>query len=81
MVHLHNGILHHRKEEGSPTLHDSMNELESITLSEIRQSVKDKYNMISLITYSTKLTNKQNITRDIKIENRVMVIIGEGGEG
>ena len=24
MVHLHNGILHSRKEEGAPTLHNSM---------------------------------------------------------
>ena len=23
MVHLHNGILHSRKDEGAPTLHDS----------------------------------------------------------
>ena len=24
VVHLHNGILHHKKEEGAPTLHNSM---------------------------------------------------------
>ena len=24
MIHLHNGILHSRKKEGAPTLHDSM---------------------------------------------------------
>ena len=25
VVHLHNGILHSRRKEGTPTLHDSMN--------------------------------------------------------
>ena len=24
MVHLHNGIVHNRKKEGAPTIHDSM---------------------------------------------------------
>ena len=48
-------------------------ELESITLSEVRQEVKDKYHMISPIsrTWLTKQTRKQNITRDIEIKNKL----------
>ena len=48
VVHLHNGILHSRRKEGNPTLHDSMDGMESIMLSEISQAVKDKYHMILL---------------------------------
>ena len=59
MVHLHNGILAERKKELLPFATAWM-ELESIMLSEISQTVKDKYHMISPIsgTYST-ITNKQ----------------------
>ena len=55
-------------------------ELESITLSEISQLVKDKYHMISPIseTNSTKQTIKQNKTRDIEIKNKLTVIREEG---
>ena len=35
-------------------------ELENSTLTEISQSVKDKYHMISPITYKRKLMNKIN---------------------
>ena len=48
VVHLHDGILCSRKKEGAPALCVSM-EMENIMLSEISQSVKDKYYMISLI--------------------------------
>ena len=55
-------------------------ELESIMLSEISQVVKDKYHTISLTgTSSTKQTNKQNITKDTEIENRLTVTRGERG--
>ena len=56
-------------------------ELESIMLSEISQVVKDKYHMISPITgtQSTKQTNKQNITRDIEIKNKLTETRGEVG--
>ena len=56
-------------------------ELESIMLSEVSQSVKDKYHMISSLsgTYSTKQTNKWNITRDIEIKNKLIVTRGEVG--
>ena len=55
-------------------------ELESIMLSEISQSVKDKYHVISPISgiYSTKQTSKQNRTRDMEIKNKVTVSRGEG---
>ena len=56
-------------------------ELESIMLSEISQAVKDKYHTISPLTgtSSTKQTNKQNITKDTEIENRLTVTRGERG--
>ena len=55
-------------------------ELESIMLSEISQAVKDEYHMISLLSRneSTKQTNKQNITRDIEIKNKMTATRGEG---
>ena len=48
VVHLHSGILHSRKKEFLPFVTKWM-ELETIMLSEISQSVKGKYHMISLI--------------------------------
>ena len=48
LVHLHNGILHSRKELLPFTT--AWMELESIMLSEISQAVKDKYHMISPIS-------------------------------
>ena len=58
-------------------------ELESITLSEISQVVKEKYHMISPISAasSTKQTSKQNISRDIEIMNKLTVTRGQGGRG
>ena len=50
MIHLHNGILHSREEEGTHTLATAWMELESIMLSEINQVVRDKYLMISPLT-------------------------------
>ena len=51
MVHLHNGILFSCKKEGKFTLCDSMNGagLDDIMLSELSQSEKHKYHMISLL--------------------------------
>ena len=56
-------------------------ELESIMLSEISQTVRDKYHIISPLTgtKSTKEKNKQNITRDIEIKNNLTIARGEGG--
>ena len=49
MRHLHNGILFgHKKEENLPFITVCI-DLENIMLSEISQSGKDKYHMISLI--------------------------------
>ena len=48
MGHLHNGILLSHKKEENLTFATGM-DLEKIMLSEISQSEKDKYHMISLI--------------------------------
>ena len=57
-------------------------EPESITLSEINQTVREKYRMISPLTrtYSTKEKSKQNIIRDIEIKNNMTVTRGDVGE-
>ena len=49
LVHLPNGILYSRKKELLPFVTAQM-DLESITLSEISQAVRDKYHMISPIS-------------------------------
>ena len=49
VVHWHNGILLGYKNEGNVTLCYSVDGLESIMLSEMSQSEKDKYYMVSLI--------------------------------
>ena len=50
-------------------------------LSEISQAVRDKYHMISLVSgnKSIKQTNKQSITRDIEIKNKLTVTSRERG--
>ena len=49
MVHIHNGILlSHKKNEIMPLAATGM-DLEIIILSEVSQTEKDKYHMISLI--------------------------------
>ena len=70
MVQLHNGILCSRKKELLP-FPTAWTELESITLSEICQAVKDKYHMISPISgiKSIKQTSEQNRIRDMEIKN------------
>ena len=56
-------------------------ELESITLSEINQAVRDKHHMIPppTGTQSTKEKSKQNITRDIEVKNNLTIARGEWG--
>ena len=49
VVHLHNGMLRSRKKELLPLATAQM-ELESIMLSEISQVVREKYQMILLIS-------------------------------
>ena len=48
-------------------------ELENIMLSEISQTLKDKYHVISPIsvTWSTTQTIEQNITRNIEIKTKL----------
>ena len=50
VVHLCNGILHSSETEGTLTFATAWMELEIIMRSEISQSVKDKYHMISPIS-------------------------------
>ena len=56
-------------------------ELESIMPSEISQTVRDKYHMISPLTgtQSAKEKRKQNITRDIEVKNNLTIARGEWG--
>ena len=63
-------------------------ELESIMLSEISQTLKDKYHMISPIsgTLSTKQISEQNRTRDMETKNKfiplpIALLRGEAGGG
>ena len=50
-------------------------ELESIMLSEISHTVRDKYHMISPLTgtLSTKEKSKQNITRDTEVKSNLTI--------
>ena len=52
MVHLHNGILRSRKEEGTPALCYSMGGTGEHYAKEVSQAVKGKYYMISHISRS-----------------------------
>ena len=54
----HNGILHSRKKEGTPTLHNSMGRTGEYYVSEISQAVNDKYQYD--LTYKWNLMNKIN---------------------
>ena len=58
-------------------------DLESIMLSEISQTVRDKYHMILPLigTYSTEEKSKQNITRDIEVKNNLTIARGGMGRG
>ena len=51
--------------------------------SEVSQALKDNYHMISPMsgTQSTKQTNEQKRTRDMKIKNKLTVTRGMGGGG
>ena len=79
MVHLHNGIVHSRKE--LLPFATAWMKLESIMLSEIGQVVKNKYHYD--LTFNRNLINKMNkqanITKDTEIENRLTVARGERG--
>ena len=78
MVHLHNGILlvvkKKKKKETLPFATASI-DLAIIMLSEISQSEKEKYHMISLIMWNLmkKQTNKQN-RKHIDTKNRLTAV-------
>ena len=57
-------------------------DLETVILSELSQTEKDKYHMMSLICASKKLykcTYLQNRNRLMDLENELMVTGGKGG--
>ena len=60
MVYLYNGILLSHKKEGNPTFVTTWIDLESIMLSEISQSEKDKYHMDSLLVKSNEQNKQAN---------------------
>ena len=82
MVHLHDGILHSRKKEGTPTLHNSMDGSGEHHAKwnnpgserQIPYDLTYKWNLINK-------TSKHNITRYIEIKNKLTVTRRERGEG
>ena len=50
VVHLHNGVLHRRKNNDILKFADKWMDLENMTLSEVTQTQKDKYHLYSLIS-------------------------------
>ena len=50
-------------------------------LSEVSQTVRGKYHMISPLTGTQAIEekSKQNITRDIEVKNNLTIARGEGG--
>ena len=80
MVHLHNGILRSRKKEGAPTLCDGMDGTGEHYTKWSKPG--DERQLPYDLTYKWNLinkTNKQNITRDIEIKNKLTVTRGEEG--
>ena len=74
MVHLHNGILCSRKKGGAPTLCDSMDGTGKHYANGNKPGGEGQipYDL----TFNRNLinkTNKQNITKDAEIENRLTV--------
>ena len=80
MVHLHNGILCSREKEGAPTLRDSM---DGTGGHYAKQNKPGGERQIPYdLTFNRNLINKmnkQNITKDTEIENRLTVTRGETG--
>ena len=80
VVHIHNGILHSRKKEGTPTFCHSMDGTGEYYIKWNKPGVEDKYQKISPIrrTMWTKQTNVQNRTRGMETKNRLAVTRGKG---
>ena len=72
---LHSGILCSREKKELIPFATAWMELKSIMVSEISQTVRNKYHMISPLTrtYSTKEKSKQNTTRDIEVKNNLTI--------
>ena len=81
MVHLYNGILHSRKKEGAPTLCDSMDGTGKHYAKRNKPGSERQipYDLTFNRNQLTKQTNKQNITKDTEIENRLTVNRGDRG--
>ena len=80
MVHLHNGILCSRKKEGAPTLCDSVDGAGE-HYAKCNKPGGERQIPYDL-TFNRNLinkTNKQSITKDTEIENRLTVTRGERG--
>ena len=82
LVHLHNGILHSRKKEGAPTLHESMDGTGEhyAKWNKPGGEVQTLYDL-TFNWKSTKEKSKQNITRDIEVKNNLTIARGEGVKG
>ena len=78
-MHLHDGTLHSRKEEGAPTLHDSMDGTGEHYAKwnkpgnerQIPYDLTYKWNLINK-------TSKEDTTTDIEIKNKLTVTREEG---
>ena len=80
MVHLHNGIVHSRKKEGAPALCNSMDGTGNHYAKQNKPGSERQ--ILHDLTFNRNLnknTNKQNITKDTEIENRLTVTREERG--
>ena len=81
MVHLHDGILHSRKKEGTPILHNRMDTTRKyyIKWNKLGSERQIPYDLIYKWNLINK-TNQQNRTRVLEIKNKLTVTT-EGGSG
>ena len=73
-IHTHNGILAIKKNDIFVT---TWMDLEGIMLSEISQTEKDKYHMISLCGIKNKTKQNKETNRLLNTENQLVVAKGE----
>ena len=81
MVHLHNEILCSRETEGAPTLCNSMDGTGEHYAKRNKPGGERQipYDLTFNRNLIKKTTNKQNITKDTEIENRLTVTRGQRG--